>query len=233
MRINNEPIEKYGATLLTWEIQPAQDANAVEWIDKALVPTPGTTTITFGTAQAVLYFRGTDPGRIVQSVAEVLRLLTSEALLKVPGYRGEYVAYLTTSKIEKVQRSKTRRKLTLNFKGYLRGDKQLRKYQGVTAATLTRVGARPTPAILTVTPKTDMKTFTVAGFTADPITITNLSAGIPVTIDGRDGTAWERGVSKGADVDLWEPPALRDPVAALEFSDAAPTVTVEYWPIWL
>lgn len=233
MRINNEPIEKYGATLLTWEIQPAQDATAVEWIDKALVPTPGTTTITFGTAQAVLYFRGTDPGRIVQNVAEVLRLLTSEALLKVPGYRGEYVAYMTTSKIEKVQRSKIRRKLTLNFKGYLRGDKQLRKYQGVTAATLTRVGARPTPVILTVTPQTDMETFTVAGFTDDPITITNLSAGIPVTIDGRDGTAWERGVSKGADVDLWEPPALRDPVAALEFSDAAPTVTVEYWPIWL
>ena len=233
MRINNEPIEKYGATLLTWEIQPAQDATAVEWIDKALVPTPGTTTITFGTAQAVLYFRGTDPGRIVQSVAEVLRLLTSEALLKVPGYRGEYVAYLTTSKIEKVQRSKTRRKLTLNFKGYLRGDKQLRKYQGVTAATLTRVGARPTPVILTVTPKTDMETFTVAGFTDDKITITNLSAGIPVTIDGRDGTAWERGVSKGTDVDLWEPPALRDPVADLKFSHGDVKVTVDYWPIWL
>ena len=233
MRINNEPIEKYGATLLTWEMQPAQDATVVEWIDKALVPTPGTTTITFGTATAVLYFRGTDPGRIVQSIAELLRLLASEALLKVPGYRGEYVAYLTTSKIEKVQRSKTRRKMTLNFKGYLRGDKQLRKYQGVTTATLFRVGARPTPVILTVTPRTDMETFTVAGFTDDPITITNLSAGIPVTIDGRDGTAWERGVSKGADVDLWEPPALRDTVAALEFSDAAPAVTVEYWPIWL
>lgn len=233
MRINNEPIEKHGATLLTWEMQPAQDATAVEWLDRALAPTPGTTTITFGTAQAVLYFRGTDPGRIAQSIGEVLRPLASEALLKVPGYRGEYVAYLTDSKIEKVQRSKTRRKLTLNFKGYLRGDKQLRKYQGVTTATLTRVGARPTPVILTVTPLTDMETFTVAGFTDDPITITNLSAGIPVTIDGRDGTAWERGVSKGADVDLWEPPALRDPVAALEFSDAAPLVTVEYWPIWL
>lgn len=233
MRINNEPIEKHGATLLTWEIQPAQDATAVEWIDRALTPTPGTTTITFGTAQAVLYFRGTDPGRIAQSIGEVLRQLASEALLKVPGYRGEYVAYLTDSKIEKVQRSKTRRKLTLNFKGYLRGDKQLRKYQGVTTAALTRVGARPAPVILTVTPQTDMETFTVAGFTDDPITITNLSAGIPVTIDGRDGTAWERGVSKGADVDLWEPPALRDPVAALEFSDAAPLVTVEYWPIWL
>ena len=74
MRINNEPIAKFGATKLTFEMQPAQDAVAVEWIDKAVAPTPGTTTITFGTAQAVLYFRGTDPGRIVQNVAEVLRL---------------------------------------------------------------------------------------------------------------------------------------------------------------
>ena len=233
MKINNNPIQRYGATLLTWEMQPAQDATAVEWIDKAVVPTPGTTTITFGTATAVLYFRGTDPGRIIQNMAEVLRLLTSEALLKVPGYRGEYVAYLTTSKIEKVQRIKTRRKLTLNFKGYLRGDKQHREYQGVTGATLNRVGTRPTPVILTITPLADMDSFTVAGFTDDPITITNLSAGIPVTIDGRDGTAWERDVSKAADVDLWEPPALREPVATLEFSDASPTVTVEYWPIWL
>ena len=67
----------------------------------------------------------------------------------------------------------------------------------------------------------------------NPSAISNLSAAVSVTIDGRDGTAWERDVSKAADVDLWEPPALRDPVATLEFSDASPTVTVEYWPIWL
>lgn len=233
MRINNEPIEKYGAKKLTFEIQPAQDETAVEWIDKAVVPTQGTTTVTFGSAKAVLYFRGTDRGRIIQNMAQVLALLSSEALLKVPGYRGEYVAYLKSSNIDQVLRSKTRQKLTLEFRGYLRGDKQRRKYQGVTAAQLTRVGARPTPVILTITPQADMDSFTVAGFTDDPITITNLSAGVPVTIDGRDGTAWERGESKGADVDLWEAPALRKPVAALAFSDAAPTVTVEYWPIWL
>lgn len=233
MRINNEPIAKYGATKLTFEIQPAQDATAVEWLNKAVVPILGTTTVTFGTATAVLYFRGTDRGRIVQSMAQVLALLTSEAILKVPGYRGEYVGYLKSSNIDQVLRSKTRQKLTLEFRGYLRGERQQQKYQGVTAATLKRVGTRATPVILTVTPQADMETFTVAGFTADPITITNLSAGVPVTIDGRDGTAWERGVSKGADVDLWEPPALRDPVAALEFSDTAPAVTVEYWPIWL
>lgn len=233
MRINDVSIERYGATLLSFEIQPPQDAVAVEWIDKAVVPTLGTTTITFGTAKAVLYFRGTDPGWIVQSIGEVLQLLETEALLKVPGYRGQYVAYLTTSSIEKVQRSKTRRKLTLNFKGYLRGDKQLRQYQGVKSAKLARIGARPTPVILTITPKTDMDAFTVTGLTDDPITIANLSAGVPVTIDGRDGTSWERGESKAADVDLWEPPALRKPSTVLEFSDTAPTVTVEYWPVWL
>ena len=54
-----------------------------------------------------------------------------------------------------------------------------------------------------------------------------------MTIDGRDGTAWERGVSKGTDVDLWEPPALRDPVADLKFSHGDVKVTVDYWPIWL
>lgn len=233
MRINNEPIAKYGATKLTFEIQPAQDAVAVEWIEKAVVPTMGATTVTFGTAKAVLYFRGPDRSKIIQNMAQLLALLTSEAVLKVPGYRGEYVGYLKSSNIEQVLRSKTRQKLTLEFRGYLRGNKQLWEYQGVKAATLIRVGARPTPVILTITPQVDMESFTVAGLTDDPITITNLSAGVPITIDGRDGTTWERGINKGADVDLWEPPALRDPVVPLEFSDAAPTVTVEYWPIWL
>lgn len=233
MRINGQSIEKFGARLLTFELQPAQDEVAVDWVAKGLTPIKGDTTVTFGTAKAVLYFRGTDPGRIVQSVAEVLALLEKEAVLTVPGYRGQYVAFKTTSNIEKVQRSKTRRKLTLNFKGYLRGDKQVRKYQGAAEAKLNRVGARPTPVILTITPTSDMDSFTIGGLTDDPITITNLSAGIPVTIDGRDATAWERGVSKATDVDMWEPPALRKQTAVLTFSSAAPTVTVEYWPIWL
>lgn len=233
MRINNEPIAKFGATKLTFEMQPAQDAVAVEWIDKAVAPTPGTTTVTFGTAKAVLYFRGPDRSKIIQNMAQLLAMLTSEAILKVPGIRGEYVGYLKTSNIAQVLRSKTRQKLTLEFQGYLRGDKQQRKYQGVTAAQLIRVGARPTPVILTITPQADMESFAVAGFTDDPIMITNLSAGVPVTIDGRDGTAWERGVSKGADVDLWEPPALRDSVAALKFSRGDALVTVDYWPVWL
>lgn len=233
MRINNEPIAKFGATKLTFEMQPAQDAVAVEWIDKAVAPTPGTTTITFGTAKAVLYFRGPDRSKIIQNMAQLLALLTSEAILKVPGIRGEYVGYLKTSNIAQVQRSKTRQKLTVEFQGYLRGEMQRQQFNGITEAKLKRVGARPTPVILTVTPQTDMETFTVAGFTDDKITITNLSAGIPVTIDGRDGTAWERGVSKGTDVDLWEPPALRDPVADLKFSHGDVKVTVDYWPIWL
>lgn len=233
MRINNQNIEKFGATLLSFEIQAAQDAVTVDWVPKGLSPVKGDTTITFGTAKAVLYFRGTDPGRIVQSMAEVLEMLGTEALLTVPGYRGQYVAYLTTSSIEKVQRSKTRRKLTLNFKGYLRGDKQVREFRGAKTAKLTRVGARPTPVIVTITPAADMGSFTIGGLSDDPITVTNLSKGVPVTIDGRDATAWERGKSKAQDVDMWEPPALRQRTAELTFSSTAPTVTVEYWPVWL
>ena len=233
MRINNEPIAKFGATKLTFEMQPAQDAVAVEWIDKAVAPTPGTTTVTFGTAKAVLYFRGPDRSKIIQNMAQLLALLTSEAILKVPGIRGEYVGYLKTSNIDQVQRSKTRQKLTLKFRGYLRGEMQRQQFAGITEAKLKRVGARPAPVILTITPQMYMETFTVAGLTDDPIRISNLLPEIPVTIDGRDGTAWERGVSKGTDVDLWEPPALRDPVATLKFSSAAVLVTVDYWPVWL
>ena len=233
MKINNEPISKYGAKLLTFEIQAAQDATAVEWVDKAILPTPGDTTVTFGSATAVLYFRGTTLDEIIRNIAQVLERLKDETLLKVPGYRGEYVAYLTGSQIDKVQRSKTRRKLTLTFKGYLRGDKQRREFWGVTTAKLTRVGARPAPVILTISPEMDMDTFTVAGLTETPIVISNLSAVRAVTIDGRDGTAWEDGVSKNADVDLWEPPALREPETTLEFSRADAKVTVEYLPVWL
>ena len=136
MRINNEPIAKFGATKLTFEMQPAQDAVAVEWIDKAVAPTLGTTTATFGTAKAVLYFRGPDRSKIIQNMAQLLALLTSEAILKVPGIRGEYVGYLKASNIAQVQRSKTRQKLTLEFKGYLRGEKQRQQFHGVTDAQL-------------------------------------------------------------------------------------------------
>ena len=233
MTINGVNIEKYGARQMTVDIQPAQDAATVEWIDNALTPTEGTTTTTFSTLEVVLLVKGSDPGRITQSIAEIMQLLTSGAELSLDGYRDKYRAWYQTSKIEKIQRSKHHRKLTLTFQGYLHSDLVTKTYTGVTEATVKRLGARPTPVILTVTTEQDMDTFTVEGLTDDPITISNLMMGIPIIIDGRDGTAEENGENKGTDVSLWEPPALRSKTVALRFSSAAATVTIKYWPIWL
>ncbi len=232
MTINGINIEKFGAVQLTVDMQPPQDEANVEWIDGAVVPTDSRTTTTFSTLELVLLFRGSDPGRIVQAIGEVTQLLTAGAELELDGYRDKFRAWYKSSKIEKILRSKTRRKLTLNFQGYLHGELIKKTYRFVTQATVMREGARTTPVILTVLPANDLGEITVEGLTDDPIVISNLTAGVPVTIDGRDGTAEENGINKGRDVSMWEPPTLKTRETTVRWSAEA-AVTVEYWPIWL
>lgn len=231
MTINGTNIEKFGAELLTVEMQPAQDKANVEWIDGAYTPTGSRTTRTFSTLEIVLLFRGTDQGRIIQAIGEVTQLLTDGAELALDGYRDKFRAWYTGSKVEKILRSKTRRKLTLSFQGYLHGDLVKKTFQGVMEAPVKRQGARPSPVTLTITPEEDVAEFTLDGL-GEQIKISNMTAGVPVVIDGRDGTAAQSGRSKAADVILWEPPTLTQRETTLRWSAAA-AVTVEYWPIWL
>lgn len=234
MKINGIDVEKFGAKQLTVNIQPAQDADGVEWIPGAAIPTPKKTTTTFATVEIVLLFRGSDPGRITRQIGDALHLLkaTEGADLELRGYRDNFKGWYVSSTIGKFERNKTHRRLTVNMKGYLHGTTIRKTFTGTQSTTIRRAGARPAPVILTVTPETDLTEIEIAGLTEDPITINNLTAGVPVIIDGRDGTAQEAGESKAADVDMWEAPTLTGTDVTVTWSAAA-AVTLEYQPIWL
>ncbi len=90
---------------------------------------------------------------------------------------------------------------------------------------------------VTTRPTQNLEAFTIGGLTDDPIVVRDLTAGVEVVIDGRDGSSVERAgtsiANKAKDVDLWEPPALKQERTALSFSETAPKVTITYTPIWL
>lgn len=53
-----------------------------------------------------------------------------------------------------------------------------------TSQSITAQGNLPSPAIVTLIPAQDIGSLTLTGFTKKPITVSNLHAGAPVTIDG-------------------------------------------------
>ncbi len=236
MKINDINIEKYGAKQLTVDMQPAQDQADVEWINGAMLPTTGTSTKTFASLELTLLLHATGQDQLTRNIAELIAALAPGAELTLDGYRDRFVAWYVSSKITKVLRRKDYRKMTLKFKGYLAGNLIRNVYQGTQEAVIRRIGARPTPVQLTITPANTIPEIIVEGLTEDPIVISKLTADTSITIDGRTGMATEHRPGyrnpKSQDVDLWEPPGLHDKIAIIKWSAPA-EVVVEYRPIWL
>lgn len=238
MRINGTEVAKHGAKQLTVEIQPPQDKAAAEWVQGALEPLAGEeTTHTFDEIKIGLIFRGPDPGTILRNIGHVLELLKKETVLDLDGYRDNFRAWYRGSEIKKVGRSKRVRLVDLEFVGYAVGKEVTKVFRGKRTAEIVREGSRATPVIVTILPTQNLEAFTIGGLTDDPIVVRDLTAGVEVVIDGRDGSSVERAgttiANKAKDVDLWEPPALKQERTALSFSETAPKVTITYTPIWL
>lgn len=60
-----------------------------------------------------------------------------------------------------------------------------------TSQTIAAQGNRPSPAVVTLTPSQDIGILNLSGLTKKPITVKNLHANVPVTIDGEKGLVTE------------------------------------------
>lgn len=108
--------------------------------------------------------------------------------------------------------------------------------------TITADTLFPTPAVLTINPRTNFGQvyFEINGLARHPITgaseaikIKNLKSGTPVIVDGENGLVTEGNANKFIDCDFWEFPSLLPGNNILTFSSSNTTMTISYKPRYI
>lgn len=233
MKVNGIDIRKYNAAQLTVDLQPPKIALDTEWVEGAAAPQEFKTDIKFGTLKLEIYFRGSNRNAITRTMSQFLGLFTTCAKLKLDGYKGTYIGYLSSDSITK-KKVADRYIMTLQFNGYMTDDEVSNTYKDVTEAKFKTLGTRNTPCVVEIVPQVNLQEFRITGFGDADIILTNMKRDVPIIIDGQQGTVTENGANKFAECDMWEFPILKkDAENIITFSSTHCHVTIHYSPMWL
>lgn len=233
MLVNGIDIRKYNAKQLTVDFQPPQISVNSEWVEGAVTPHEFETEVQYGTLEVTILFRGTGRNNIVRKVSEFLSLMTKRSRLQLDGYKGTYIADMTSDSLKKTN-VPNRYILTVKFNGYLVDNVVTNTYKSAYNAKFTTLGTRDAPCVVEITPQTNLQQLTISGFGDDDIILSNLIVGQTVIIDGERGTVTQGGVNKFADCDMWAFPVLKkDQEYNITFSSNKCDVTIHYSPMWI
>ena len=103
----------------------------------------------------------------------------------------------------------------------------------VTSKTLNITGNLITPAIVEVTPTTDLVDIRLEGLANDPIIIKNLTANKKIIIDGELQKVTVDGKNKFKDTDMWEFPRLNPGKNTIKVSRSNCDISIKYKPRYI
>ena len=232
MLVNDIDIKIFNAKQLTVDIQTSTFENSSEWIKGALSPFFDKNTIGFKTIKVELYFEGESRDEILNNISNLLSKLKGIVILKLDGYAKNYECILNGNETTKTVSGRAYKK-TLTFIGYEFGNEIIETMNLTTSKTITVQGNTETPAIVEITPTSDLIDITLNGFGEDSITIKNLTANKKVILDGEAGLVTVDGANKYLDTDFWEFPTLQPGTNTITCSRSTATITIKYKPRWI
>lgn len=232
MLINNIDIKIFNAKQLTVDIQNSTFTNNSDWIKGTLIPFFEKNYIGFKTIKIELYFNGENRDEILDNISNLMSKLTDIVILKLDGYAKNYECILNGNETTKTV-SKRAYKKTLTFIGYEFGDEITETMNLTASKTITVQGNTETPAIVEITPTSDLIDITLSGFGEDSITIKNLTANKKVILDGEARLVTVDGANKYLDTDFWEFPTLQPGTNTITCSRSTANITIKYKPRWI
>lgn len=232
MKINGTDIRKYNAKQLTADVQPPSFTNSYEWLTGATLPTELETKVEMGHLKLSIYFRGSDRNGLIRSASEFMENFKQACEMKLDGYKGKYVGYITSSDYEK-KKTKGRYVVNIEFDGFFVDEDISVVFDGVYTASYYRVGTRDTPCIVEVYAKSALTNYKIAGLTDSSIVVESLAAGKTLVIDAKTGLITIDGENAFNKVDLWEFPILKAGKTSLIFTNTKAKVTIKYTPMWI
>ena len=205
MIVNDIDIKKYGASVSSKLIQPAEIEIKKSKVGN--VYTKLSSKVGFKKITIKILFEAIDRNTAYKNISDFMANFIDEADIKFNNLEHYFHAYLTNSSIEDTEFDEWLY-LNLELDGYEYGEEVVEVMDGVIEKTIFVKGNVETPCIVEITPKADLSEITLKGFGDDPIVVRNLVKGNTVVIDGIKGKVTVNGVNKFGDVEMWEFPKL-------------------------
>lgn len=215
MRINGIDIARYGAKQYRVDFGQSELKNDTEWIERAALPLFSANYNLFKELTVKLLVYGDGRENIRNKISEIVSHLLEPAELELDGYARQFTGILTKADVDEGSDAARKRFqiLKLQFDAYEHGERVVtEKDQWESIVQVKNPGNIRSPAVIEITPGTDLAALTVTGICMDgfgqdvPVTIESLKNGKTIKIDGITGVVEEDGAVK--DIDIWTLPAV-------------------------
>ena len=226
MFVNGIDMSTYNCTLLTREVQPSEVMTFSDWLPKSLDPLYTGKKVKYLTIKCQTLVEGTSDEACLTSISNIVLLMT-KCILKFEDINLYYDCTIETPETTRLDEGI----YALVFEAKASGACMPEVSQTFTekVKTLTVAGNLDISAILTITPAIGLGSVLITGFGRD-ITIHNLSANVPIVIDGTACLVTANSVNKFADVDMWAFPSLKPGSNPITINQNGITWNVKYKP---
>lgn len=228
MFINDIPLSDFNAKLLKRQISPPQISIENYWPKKALRPFISKVKgFYYKTIQLEIEFKGT-PSEIEINKSRVVQALTS-ASVAFKRLEHVYTGLINgTGTGEQVNGYEV---LSIELLVYEHEDEQEVNINRSLGGIIYLDSNYTTPVIVELLPSVNLASLTITGLGKD-ITLSNLTAGMAITIDGEQGLVTENGLNKWLDYDSWSYPKLTPGENNIVLSDATLDTKIRFSPRW-
>lgn len=228
MKVNNWNITN--AQAKQWNVTKGHNtiSNPSEWGTGEFSPVLFDGRIGWQTWTITLLVYGSSRVNIQANISTILGKMTGPVDLELDGFTRKFYGILKTIAVEE---SSIRRfhKLTLTLDGYEYSAQMTAS--GSSSIAVSNPGTLPTPCILTLTPTQAAGSITVSGFYTGSLTVTNVTSGKAIVINGETGVITENNVLK--DYAIWRLPALSPGSSTITISSSHCTAQIQFKPRYM
>lgn len=235
MIINGREITYYGAK--EWSVTPSFSSisNGSQWLSGTAAPLLLDTEIGMKKFKVSVMLEGKSRAEIWKNAGRLITALLKPAKIEFNYFQNFFYMVLTNASYAELSLKKFH-KATLELAGYEYGREVVVENTGTRIST-ENVGNLPTPAVLAITPTIGKVSLTLTGLVRDrytledkPITISNLTDGKTIILDGETGLVTEGGVNKIGEVDMWGLPTLQPGYNIIQMNQSGMEVEMRYKP---
>lgn len=228
MYINNVSLSNFGAKLLSREISSSDIQIQRFWARKALKPfISKNVEFYYKSLKVELEFKGT-PGEIERNKSLLIDAM-AVSTIRFETLDNYYSGSITGTSIG--DKPFGFEVLGVEMDVYEHEQEEVTTFTGLSTETILLLSNSPTPVILELTPTANIATLHIEGF-GEAITLSNLTAGTTVVINGEIGKVTENGINKYADYDSWGFPKLIPGENLITLSESTLSVLVRFSPRW-
>ncbi len=197
--LDSVPASSFNAECVERSIAPATVITYSDWLRQSLNPIYYGVSRQYKVITLKFEFQYNRDEDLLKYSGDLTRAL-EHCQLKFSNIKYYFDCALASASLEKEDGPEEYLSATLNASyAYLPAVSQTLSGQ---ADTITAQGNLPSPAIVTLTPTQDIGSVTLTGLTKRPITVRQLHAGAPVTIDGEKGLVTETGLDTVMTADM-------------------------------